>query len=79
MAPDGFLPGIYLRGAKSIVMQIYSVMLLFSDQISRGASLQGGKLPQGGRPLVEESQPAGTFYILQQQIQEKKESTHMST
>ena len=56
----GFLLGIFFRGAKSIVMQISSVMLLFSDQISgRGKSFQGGKLPQGGAPCpspVEESQ-----------------------
>ena len=30
----GFLLGIFFRGAKSIVMQISFVMLLFSDQIS---------------------------------------------
>ena len=44
-------------GAKSIVMQISIVVLLFSDQISgRGKSFQGG-LPEGGRPFppVEES------------------------
>ena len=40
-------------GAESIVMQISSVMLLFSDQISgRSKNFQGGKLPQGGRPLT---------------------------
>ena len=49
-------------GAKSIVMQISFVMLiflLFLDQISGGAKVsKGGKLPQGGTPLppVEESQ-----------------------
>ena len=55
----GFLPGIFSGGAKSIVMQISFVMLLFSGQISRrGKSFRGGKLPQGGAPLppVEESQ-----------------------
>ena len=47
----GFLLGIFLRGAKSIVMQISFVMLLFSDQIlGRGKSFEGGKLSQGGRP-----------------------------
>ena len=56
----GFLPGIFSGGAKSIVMQISFVMLLFSDQISgRGKSFQGGQTASGGRPLpppVEESQ-----------------------
>ena len=51
---SGFLLGIFFRGAKSIVI------LLFSDQISgRGKSFQGGKLPQGALPCappVEESQ-----------------------
>ena len=38
-------------------MQMSFVMLLFSDQISgRGKSFQEGKLAQGGRPPVEESQ-----------------------
>ena len=41
-------------------MQISFVMLillLFSDQISEGQNPpRGGKLPQGGAPLVEESQ-----------------------
>ena len=48
----GFLLGIFSGGAKSIVMQISFVMLLFSDQISgRGKSFRGGgKLPQGGAP-----------------------------
>ena len=42
----------FFRGAKSTVMQISFVMLLFSDQISgRGKSLQGGKTASGGRPL----------------------------
>ena len=56
----GFLPGIFFSGAKSIVMQISFVMLiflLFSDQISGGTKVSegvGGKLPQGG--AVEESQ-----------------------
>ena len=49
-------------GAKSIVMQISIVMLLFSDQISgRGTSFQGGQTASGGGapcpPPVEESQP----------------------
>ena len=49
---SGFLLGIFFRGAKSIVMQISIVILLFSDQIlGRGKSFQGGKLPQGGTPL----------------------------
>ena len=40
-------------------MQISFVMLLFTDQISgRGKGFQGGKLPQGGAPPVEESQYA---------------------
>ena len=52
----GFLPGFFQAEAKSIVMQISFVMLiflLFSDRISGG-----GKLPQVGRPLppVKESQ-----------------------
>ena len=47
----GFLLGIFFGAAKSIVLQISFVMLLFSDQISgRGKSFQGG-LPQGGHPL----------------------------
>ena len=57
---SAFLPGIFSGGgAKSIVMQMSFVKLLFSDQISgRGKSFQGGKLPQGGAPCppVEESQ-----------------------
>ena len=58
---SGFLLGIFSGGAKSNVMQISIVMLLFSvsDQISgRGKSFQGGKLPQGHPlpPPVEESQ-----------------------
>ena len=51
----GFLPGILFRGAKSIVMQISFVMLiflLFSDQISGGKSPRGVNCP----PPVEESQ-----------------------
>ena len=48
----GFLLGIFSGGAKSIVMQISIVILLFSDQISgRGKSFQGGKRPQEGAPL----------------------------
>ena len=39
-------------GAKSIVMQICFVMLLFSDQISgRGKSFQGGR-PCGRKPGI---------------------------
>ena len=49
----GFLPGIFRGGgAKSIVIQISFVMLiflLFSDQISGGVS-EGDKLPQGAPP-----------------------------
>ena len=42
----------FQRGAKSIVVQISFVMLLFSDQIlGRGKSFQGGKLSQGA-PLA---------------------------
>ena len=45
----------FLQGAKSIVMQISFVMLiflLFSDQISgEQKSRGGGKLPQGASPL----------------------------
>ena len=41
----------FFRGAKSIVMQISIVILLFSDQISgRGESFREGKLPQGAPP-----------------------------
>ena len=37
---------VFRGAAKSIVMQISFVMLLFSDQLSgRGKSFQGGKLP----------------------------------
>ena len=44
----------FFRGAKSIVMQISFVMLLFSDQISGGGkSLQGGNCLRGGRPPCE--------------------------
>ena len=42
------------RGAKSIVMQISFVMLiflLFSDQISGGAKVSEGGTASGGRPL----------------------------
>ena len=52
----------FFQGAKSIVMQIYFVTLLFSDQISgRGKVSEGGKLPHGPPvsplpPPVEESQ-----------------------
>ena len=57
---SGFLLGIFFRGAKSIVMQISIVILLFLDQISgKGKSFQGGKTASGGTPLcppVEESQ-----------------------
>ena len=51
----GFLLRIFSEGggAKSIVMQISTVMLLFLDQISgRGKSFQGGTPV----PPVEESQ-----------------------
>ena len=52
----GFLFGIFSGLAKSIIMQIPFVMLLFSNQISRrGKNFQGGKVPQGVPP-VEESQ-----------------------
>ena len=43
----------FFWGAKSIVMQISFVMLiflLFSDQISGGKVSEGGKLPQEGAP-----------------------------
>ena len=44
----------FFRGAKSILMQISFVMLLFSDQISgKGKSFQGSKLLQGGTPVEE--------------------------
>ena len=47
----GFLLGIFFRGAKSIVMQISFVMLLFSDQISgRGKSFQGANCLRGAPP-----------------------------
>ena len=58
---SGFLPGIFSGEAKSIVMQISFVMLiflLFSDQISGG----GAKVSEGwanclrGCPPVEETQ-----------------------
>ena len=50
---SGFLLDIFSGGAKSIVMQISIVILLFSDQISgRGKSFQGSKLPQGGTPCT---------------------------
>ena len=46
-----FFLEFFSGGEKSIVMQISSVMLLFSDQNSgRGKSFQGGKLPQGVPP-----------------------------
>ena len=50
----GFLLGIFSRGAKSIVMQISFVMLLFSDQISgRGKTFQGGApCPYGRKPAL---------------------------
>ena len=42
----------FFQGAKSIVMQISFVMLLFLDQISgRGKSFQGGQTASGGHPL----------------------------
>ena len=47
----GFLPGIFLRRVKSIVMQIYLVMLRFlllSDQIFLGKKVSKGG---GGEPL----------------------------
>ena len=48
----GFLLGIFSGGAKSIVMQISIVILLFSDQISgRGKSFQRGENCLRGRPL----------------------------
>ena len=43
----------FFRGAKSIVMQISFVMLifpLFPDQISGAKVSEGDKLPQGGAP-----------------------------
>ena len=52
---SGFLLGIFFRGAKSIVMQISIVILLFSDQISgRGKSFQGGTpcAPGGRKPVL---------------------------
>ena len=55
----GFLPGIFFRrGAKSIVMQISFVMLLFSDQFQGGTKVFGGGGGQSasGAPPVEESQ-----------------------
>ena len=62
---SGFLPEIFFRRAKSIVMQIYFVMLIFlllSDHISEGAKVyEGGKLPQGGvlpRPPLSGRNPA---------------------
>ena len=56
---SGFLLGIFSRGAKSIVMQISFVILLFSDQISgRGKSFQGANCLREHPPAppVEESQ-----------------------
>ena len=48
----------FFRGAKSTVMQISFVMLLFSDQISgRGKVSRGGKLPQGGAPCPRGRKP----------------------
>ena len=55
----GFLLGFFSGGAKSIVVQISFVMLLFLDQISgRGKSFQGGANCLRGVPCppVEESQ-----------------------
>ena len=53
--PTGFLPGIFSRGgAKSIVMQISFVMLLFSDQIS-----QRGKVSEGGATCLRGDAPCG--------------------
>ena len=54
---SGFLLGIFSGGgAKSIVMQISFVLLLFSNQISgRGKGFQGANCLRG-RPPVEESQ-----------------------
>ena len=50
-AKTGFLLGILFGGAKSIVMQISFVMLLFLDQNSgRGKSFQGGQTASGGTP-----------------------------
>ena len=49
-----FLPGIFSGGAKSIVMQISFVMLiflLFSDQISGGGKVSEGQTASGGHPL----------------------------
>ena len=48
----GFLLGIFSGGgAKSIVMQVSIVILLFSDQISgRGESFQGWQTASGGAP-----------------------------
>ena len=59
----GFLPEIFSGVAKSIVMQIYFVMLiflLFSDQISGGKSLRGASCLRGAPPghPIEKSQSA---------------------
>ena len=57
MLSTGFLPGIFFRGGKSIVMQISIIILLCSDQISgRGKSFQGGQTALGGREEQAESQ-----------------------
>ena len=69
MFASGFLPRIFFKGGRSIVMQISFVMLiflLFSDQISGDKILRGGrKLPQGGeRPPVEESQASWAVHTL---------------
>ena len=46
-----FFLEFFSGGAKSIVMQISIVILLFSDQISgRGESFQGGQTASGGAP-----------------------------
>ena len=48
--PSGFLLGVF-RGAKSIVMQISFVMILFSDQISgSGKSFRGTNCLRGASP-----------------------------
>ena len=61
-----FLPGIFSRGrgAKSIVMKISFVMLLFSDQISGGGkSLQGGQTASGGALPPCGRKPESQFVI----------------
>ena len=60
-----FSPRVFLpEGAESIVMQISTVILLFSDQISgMGKSFQGGQTASRGapRPPVGESQDIVIF------------------